>query len=100
DNGRLRIALSASLSGNMAEVIRYMRSYEFTCLEQRISRAAVAQDREELRKLAAEDFPAHMDGNGLLKYFPTSTAGNPALTSYVLYLARAIDWKLPKPTRE
>ena len=40
--------------------------------------------------------PAHLDGDGLVKYFPAMTLGSEVLTAYVLSIAHAAGWTLPE----
>ena len=54
------------------------------------SRAGAASWRE---------LPTYQDGDGLLKYFPTTNQGNEALTSYVLAIANEAGWSIPDGPR-
>ena len=42
------------------------------------------------------ELSAHLDGDGLLKYFPTMTWGSEVLTAYVLSIAHAAGWSVPE----
>ena len=39
---------------------------------------------------------AHLDGEGLLKYFPSMQLGSEVLSAYVLSISRAAGWPLPE----
>jgi uncharacterized protein YfaS (alpha-2-macroglobulin family) len=60
-----------------------MAQYPYTCFEQRASKAVALGDEKMWAGVAAT-LPAHLDGDGLLKYFATMRDGDDALTAYVL----------------
>ncbi|MET0982083.1 MAG: alpha-2-macroglobulin family protein [Telluria sp.] len=82
-HGGVRTTFSARLGGNLAAVRDYMAAYPYTCFEQRTSRAVALRDEEEWTRVAAT-LPAHLDGDGLLKYFASMNEGSDSLTAYVL----------------
>jgi hypothetical protein len=74
---------SARLGGDLPGVRDYMKAYPYTCFEQRTSRAVALRDKA-LWKPRSATLPAHLDGDGLVKYFATDGAGQRHLTAYVL----------------
>ncbi|MGH7962197.1 MAG: alpha-2-macroglobulin family protein, partial [Candidatus Binatia bacterium] len=72
----------------------WMRRYPYTCLEQKVSRAIALRD-EQLWKEVTAALPSHLDGDGLLKYFPTIEQGSEVLTAYVLAISHEAGWALP-----
>lgn len=81
--GGVRTSFSPRLAGSMTGVRDYMAQYPYTCFEQRTSKAVALGDARMWDGVAAT-LPAHLDGDGLLKYFATMGQGDDALTSYVL----------------
>src|SRR5262249_30807781 len=69
------------------------------CLEQRVSRAVALGDEATWREVTAA-LPGFQDRDGLLKFFPTQAEGSEVLTSYVLAVADAAGWALPKDARD
>ncbi len=98
DRGDVRVALAPSLAAGLDGVKDAMRRYPYRCLEQRVSRAIALRDRALWREVTAA-LPSYVDGNGLLKYFPTSDEGSEVLTSYVLSIATAAGLELPERLR-
>jgi uncharacterized protein YfaS (alpha-2-macroglobulin family) len=96
--GGIDVALGRSLVTSLDGVRRWMGSYPYTCLEQRVSRAVALGDAA-LWKTVAASLPAHQDGDGLLKYFPAMTDGSDVLTSYVLSVTRAAGLAVPADVR-
>ena len=82
-HGGVRTTFSSRLGGNLAAVRDYMAVYPYTCFEQRTSRAVALRDEQEWTRVAAT-LPAHLDGDGLLKYFASMNEGSDSLTAYVL----------------
>jgi hypothetical protein len=68
-------------------------------MEQRTSRAVALRD-ESLWKKTMADLPAHLDGDGLVKYFPTSLWGSDALTAYMLAISSEAGWEIPGGAKE
>lgn len=93
NKGGIQVGLASSLLKNMKPVEDYMRDYPFRCLEQRFSRAVSLGDINEWKNVEKE-IPMYMDGNGFLKYFPSSRDGSVTLTSYVLVLVAESGWPL------
>ena len=97
--GEVRVALAPSLAAGLDGVRDWMRGYPYGCLEQRVSRAVALRDPTAWKEIAAA-LPAYADEHGLLKYFPTLTAGSDVLTAYVLAVTHAADLEVPERVRE
>jgi uncharacterized protein YfaS (alpha-2-macroglobulin family) len=98
DRGEVRVALAPSLAAGLAGVRAHMRRYPYGCLEQRVSRAVALGDPSLWREVAAA-LPAHLDDDGLLKFFPALPSGSEVLTAYVLAVAPAAGLELPATVR-
>lgn len=97
--GFVDIKLSDTLAPPLEGVRRYMASYPYNCFEQRLSRAVVQGDSAAWGVLASE-IPAYMDGDGLLRYFPSDQLrGSEALTAYVLSMTREAGFAVPDAAR-
>lgn len=81
--GGVAIDVKSSLVASLLGVRTYMEEYPYTCYEQLTSKAIATGAKSDLKKLI-QDMPSYMDGQGLLKYFPTSICGSPQLTRYIL----------------
>jgi uncharacterized protein YfaS (alpha-2-macroglobulin family) len=92
--GGIDVRLSPSLLSGLDGVRDTMSAYPYTCLEQRVSRAVVLDDPALWTSVIAA-LPSHLDGDGLLKFFPTLNEGDELLTAYVLTMVRATGQKLP-----
>ncbi len=97
--GGLEVTLRERLGGDLAGVTEYMSRYPYVCLEQQTSRAVALRDRalwdEVMRRL-----PAYLDGDGLLKYFPSeSLRGDDTLTAYVLAIGAEAGWPVSEQDR-
>lgn len=91
--GGLEVSLRAKLGDGLDGVREYMSMYPYTCLEQQVSRAVSLRD-ERLWRSWTERLPAYMDGDGLLKYFPTDRLqGDDTLTAYVLAIGEEAGWE-------
>src|SRR5262249_58879588 len=78
--GGVRVTFAPSLLGGAEPLRAWMDQYPYTCLEQEVSRAVALRDEARWRAIV-ERLPAHIDGDGLLKYFPRATVGSDALTA-------------------
>jgi len=99
ERGGVEVALAASLGGNTAGLDDYLRRYPYSCLEQQTSIAVGLRD-EARWKAIADALPSYLDGDGLLKYFPTLPQGSEVLTAYVLSVAEAAGWTIPDAVQE
>jgi len=94
--GGINVAMRSTLLNGIEPVRRYMRRYPYGCLEQRVSRAIALRD-ETLWRQVTDDLPSYLDGDGLLKYFPSMRLGSDTLTAYVLAIAQEAGWELGPP---
>jgi len=92
--GGIEVRLAPSLLSGLDGARHYMASYPYSCLEQRVSRAVVLDD-PALWSAVVAALPSHLDGDGLLKFFPTMNEGDELLTAYVLLMARNAQRALP-----
>lgn len=98
--GGVVVSAAPTLAGNLAEMRAYMRGYPYTCIEQRVSRA-LALDDAALWADTMNRLPAHLDPNGLLKFFASDALdGDAVLSAYVLASAHAARYPLPEAARD
>jgi uncharacterized protein YfaS (alpha-2-macroglobulin family) len=97
--GALEVALRPTLANGTQGIEQFFRAYPYHCLEQRVSRAIGLRDDALWQGLAAE-LPAHLDRDGLAKFFPAMRDGSDVLTSYVLATAHEAGWELPAASRQ
>jgi hypothetical protein len=97
--GRVEIRLSDSLAPPLDGVRAYMTAYPYNCFEQQLSRAVVLGDSGAWTALAAA-IPSYLDGEGLLRYFPSERMeGSPELTAYALSMTAAAGFAIPAEPR-
>jgi uncharacterized protein YfaS (alpha-2-macroglobulin family) len=96
--GGLRVHARATLASGLAGVKSYMEEYTYSCLEQKISRAIVLEDKNEIKRLL-ETLPSYFDSYGLLKFFPVSPCGSAQLTRYVMNILNENGYEIPSSTR-
>ncbi len=94
DRGGVQVTLSPTLTSGLDGVREWMRNYPYSCLEQKVSRAVALRDEHLWQEVTAA-MPSYLDGDGLLKYFPTMEWGSDVLTAYVLAISHAAGWALP-----
>jgi uncharacterized protein YfaS (alpha-2-macroglobulin family) len=92
--GGVRTSFSARLGNDLPGVREYMSAYPYTCFEQNASRAIALRD-PALWKTAVAILPAHLDADGLLKYFAAQEEGSDSLTAYVLSVAQEAGYEIP-----
>ncbi len=97
--GGVRVVLRPKISEGLNGLTDYMRKYPYTCMEQKISVAVALRD-EKLWKEVMSQLPSYLDGDGLLKYFPSMGIGSPVLTSYMIAIAHEAGWAIPEDKRE
>ena len=97
--GGINILLRPALSDGLNAIVEYMKDYPYVCLEQKISRAVVLQDKEIWKTLSAE-LPAYLDDNGLAKYFPNMRQGSDVLTAYLLGISQEAGHEIPAQLRD
>lgn len=96
--GALQVSGQARLADSLDTVTAYFRSYPYSCLEQKTSRAAGLQDRARWNEVM-ELLPTYLDDNGLAAFYPNST-GYPFLTAHILRVSRALGWPVPEASRQ
>ena len=97
--GNVTVALTDTLAPPLQGVRDYMAAYPYGCFEQRTSKAVVLGDTGLWNSLAGE-MPVHLDGDGLLKYFPSDNLrGSEALTSYILSITAEAGLPIPDGPR-
>jgi hypothetical protein len=92
--GGVGVSIRPRLGDGLDGVERYMRQYPYGCMEQRVSMAVALRDRPSWDRLMAQ-LPSHLDGDGLLKYFPGMVWGSPVLTAYVVSIGHEARWEVP-----
>jgi hypothetical protein len=97
--GGLEVALRPRLADGRDGIERAMRAYPYTCLEQQASVAVALRDSTRWDAVMAA-LPAHLDGDGLARFFPTSRDGSVVLTAYLLALADEAGREIPPGPRE
>jgi uncharacterized protein YfaS (alpha-2-macroglobulin family) len=97
--GGVRVTVKPKISQGLNGVLDYMRSYPYTCMEQKISRAVALRDKKLWKGCIAE-LPSYLDSDGLVKYFPTCRYGSPVLTSYIIAIGHEAGWGIPDETRD
>lgn len=93
--GGIDAVFQPTLLAGLEGVKEYMQNYGYTCFEQQLSRAVSLRDRA-LWDRTMKSLPAHLDGNGLVKFFPLMDWGYDMLTAYVLSLSHESGWPLPE----
>jgi hypothetical protein len=94
DQGGMEVFVRSSIADGLDAMRQWMRRYPYTCLEQQVSRAVASRD-EGLWRDVVGALPAHLDADGLLKFFPRMPYGSEVLTAYVLSVVRAAGWAIP-----
>ena len=92
--GAVQAQFSARLGGDLPGVRDFMRDYPYRCFEQVTSRAIALHD-PALWRTAVATLPAHLDSNGLVKYFAPMLHGSDSLTAYVLSASQEAGYELP-----
>jgi len=97
--GGIEVSLRPTLAGGLEPLREHMRAYPYTCLEQEVSRAIALRDAALWQRVSAS-LPAHLDADGLLKYFPQMPRGSEVLTAYVLAITQEAGWAVPDAVRD
>jgi uncharacterized protein YfaS (alpha-2-macroglobulin family) len=97
--GALQATVSPTLMASLEPVRTWMRDYPYNCLEQQSSRAVALRDSSAWKGIV-EMLPAYLDGSGLAKFFPDMRHGSEVLTAYVLSIAHASAWSIPREPRD
>ena len=96
--GGVRVNFRPKIADGLSGVIDYMKGYPYYCMEQKISVAVALRDEDRWNKRMSE-LPAYLDGDGLVKYFPSCLWGSPVLTSYIIAIGHEAGWNIPDETR-
>jgi uncharacterized protein YfaS (alpha-2-macroglobulin family) len=98
--GGVRVELIKSLAGELTPVYEFFERYAYVCFEQRTSKA-IGLGSEAMWKSVAASLPAHLDYDGLVKYFASDwLLGSDALTAYVVQVADAAGYEWPQQSLE
>ena len=93
--GGVNVTLRPKLTDGLGGVVHYMKNYPYACMEQQVSRAISLKD-DDLWKQIIAVLPAHLDGDSLVKYFPSPLLeGSPVLTAYILSISKEAGRELP-----
>ncbi|QJD89069.1 alpha-2-macroglobulin [Duganella dendranthematis] len=96
--GGVQVQYSPSLGGDLPGVQEYMKKYPYRCFEQVTSRSIALHDKS-MWQSAIDTLPAHLDSDGLVKYFATMQQGSDTLTAYVLSAAAEAGYVIPDGLR-
>ncbi len=97
--GGIGMDFRSKLSEGLSGISEYMRNYEYTCLEQKISVAVSLRDKMLWEK-ALSLMPSCIDSDGLLKYFPSMNRGSDTLTAYALSVSAEAGLEIPQHIKE
>jgi uncharacterized protein YfaS (alpha-2-macroglobulin family) len=97
--GGIETVLLDRLGDALPGVREYMAAYPYNCFEQRASQAVALRSPEAWDALMAT-LPTYLDRDGLVKYFPLLNEGSEVLTAYVLSVADAAGYAIPKPAQQ
>ena len=93
--GGVNVGLRSRLTEGLGGVIRYMKEYPYSCMEQMVSRGVALRDDDIWRHIVTV-MPSYLDADGLVKYFPSPwLQGSPVLTSYILSITGESGRELP-----
>jgi uncharacterized protein YfaS (alpha-2-macroglobulin family) len=97
--GGIQVDVKPSLVSGLGGVKSYMADYPYTCSEQNLSRAIVAENKKAIQAFV-DGLPALLDSDGLVKFFPISICGYDMLTRYVLNILKRSEVTIPGSTVE
>jgi uncharacterized protein YfaS (alpha-2-macroglobulin family) len=97
--GGVHVAVRPNMAKGLSAVSDYMKAYPYGCMEQRVSIAVALRDGK-LWKAVMAQLPAHLDSDGLVKYFPVMYYGNETITAYLLSIAHEAGWEIPTALRQ
>ncbi|XDD51976.1 alpha-2-macroglobulin [Leptospira sp. WS92.C1] len=99
-SGKLEVSLKSTLTGGaILSAKDHMNTYPYSCLEQKLSKAVSSGATKEWDQIMAH-LGAYLDGDGLLKFFPSSIYGSEILTAYILILSSESGFVIPDAVRE
>ena len=96
--GGVNLLFRPKLSDGLIGVTDYMNHYPYSCMEQLTSRAVAMRD-EKLWQSNMSVLPSYLDGDGMVKFFPTMLEGSETLTSYLIAIAQEAGWQIPAPLK-
>ncbi len=97
--GGIQVVFRPTLTEGLNGVREWMLRYPYTCMEQLTSRSVALRDEAMWRGIAAT-LPSYLDGDGLLKYFPSMLWGSEVLTAYVMAVVHESGWEIPEDARQ
>ncbi len=99
--GGVKISLVPSLASSLDTVVDTLANYPFKSLEYDVSRAVALNDRAQWDAAMAK-LPAHLDADGLVMYYPSSSTaqGSDVLTAYILSVGKYANLEVPEASRE
>ena len=95
NRGGVKVELQRTLGAGLSGLQEHMRTYPYTCMEQKVSKAVALGDKDEWQKLQGV-MPQYISSNGLLCYFPGCKIGNEVLTSYILAVVNEAGFEIDK----
>jgi alpha-2-macroglobulin len=104
DRSLVQYQLSSSVVGSLDSVKQYFRDYQFSCLEQRSSKAVGLRD-VKLWQAVQESLPNYLDRDGFASYFPVGEGasdrqGSDVLTAYLLSVSQAAKYPIAPQLRD
>lgn len=98
--GGVQTSFKPKIAEGLDGVTEYMKQYPYSCMEQKVSKAVALRD-DALWKETMAKLPAHLDGSGLVRFFPMNfLCGSPTLTSYILSIAHEAGWPVLQSAKE
>jgi uncharacterized protein YfaS (alpha-2-macroglobulin family) len=97
--GGVRVTARPRLGDSLEAVADHMRRYAYGCLEQRVSKAVALRDAALWQEVMAR-LPAHLDAEGLAKFFPSTPHGDAMLTAYLIATAHEAGYRIPDENRK
>jgi alpha-2-macroglobulin len=91
--GGVRVTLKPKISEGLSGITDYMKTYPYSCLEQKASVAVALRDNGKWKDAMA-GLNSYLDPDGFAKYFPTSLYGSPILTSYIIAVGNEAGWEI------
>ncbi len=99
NRGGISLTLRQRLSNGLGGIQWMMKRYPYTCMEQKISKAIALRD-SRLWDSVISELPAHLDSDGLVKFFPSCGSGSDILTSYVLSISKEAGLNIPSDIKD
>lgn len=94
NKGGISLSLRPRLSNGLSGVEWFMKRYPYTCMEQKVSKA-IALRNPKLWEDVISELPAHLDSDGLVKFFHFCSSGSDVLTSYILSISKEAGLEIP-----